>query len=75
MFNAREFADGHALYAFNFSLDMWDEPHLKLQEQGNIIEIKFAEPSVKIIFVFEYAEFENIIENSKSHHVLCDFPN
>ena len=55
---------------------MSDGPHLNLQQQGNIrIEIKFAEAIKKIISVFVYAEFENIIEISKTRHVLCDFPN
>ena len=71
-----DFANGHALYAFDLSPDLCDGPHLNLQHQGNLrIEIKFIKPLKSTISVFIYAEFENIIEITKSRHVLCDFPN
>lgn len=72
----QEFANGHTLYAFDLSPDLCDGPHLNLQHQGNLrIEIKFAQSLEKTTTVLIYAEFENIIEISKSRHVICDFPN
>lgn len=71
-----EYADGHTLYAFDLSPDLCDGPHLNLQQQGNLrIEIKFAEDLKTTISVLVYAEFENIVEITKSRHVLCDFAN
>ena len=71
-----EFADGHTIYAFDLTPDMCDGPHLNLQQQGNLrIEIKFDSALTQTISVLVYAEFENIIEISKSRHVICDFPN
>ena len=71
-----DFASGHTLYAFDLSPDMCDGPHLNLQHQGNLrVEIKFSKALQSTISVFIYAEFENIIEITKSRHVLCDFPN
>ena len=71
-----DFANGHALYAFDLTPDMCDGPHLNLQHQGNLrVEIKFATALQSTISVLVYAEFENIIEITKAHHILCDFPN
>lgn len=71
-----EFAKGHTLYVFDLSPDLCDGPHLNLQHQGNLrVEIKFSQALTSTISVFIYAEFENVIEITKSRHVLCDFPN
>lgn len=71
-----DYAKGHTLYAFDLSPDLCDGPHLNLQHQGNLrVEIKFSSALSSTISVLIYAEFENIIEISKSRHVLCDFPN
>lgn len=71
-----EFANGHTLYAFDLSPDLCDGPHLNLQQQGNVrVEIKFNSSLTKTVSVLIYAEFENIIEITKSRHILCDFPN
>ena len=71
-----EYAQGHVLYAFNLSPDMCDGEHFNLQRQGNLrVEIKFSEAIAQTLSVLIYAEFQNVIEISKSRHVLCDFPN
>lgn len=71
-----DFAKGHTLYAFDLTADMCEGPHLNLQYQGNLrIEIKFSKELATTTTVFIYAEFENIIEITKSRHILCDFPN
>lgn len=71
-----DFANGHALYAFDLSPDLCDGPHLNLQQQGNLrLEIKFSQGLESTVCVLIYAEFENIIEITKSRHILCDFPN
>lgn len=71
-----EFANGHTLYAFDLTPDLCDGPHMNLQHQGNLrIEIKFSKALEKTISVLIYAEFENVIEITKSRHVLCDFAN
>lgn len=71
-----EFAKGFTLYAFDLSADLCDGPHLSLQQQGNLrLEIKFSKALQKTISVLIYAEFENVIEITKSRHVLCDFAN
>ena len=74
--NREEFALGHTLYAFDLTPDMCDGPHLNLQQQGNLrVELKFSKELEETLSVLIYAEFENIIEISKSRHVLCDFAN
>lgn len=71
-----EFAKGYALYAFDLTPDLCEGPHLNLQHQGNLrVEIKFSKALTKTISVLMYAEFENVIEITKSRHVLCDFGN
>lgn len=71
-----EFAKGHTLYAFDLSPDLCDGQHLNLSYQGNLrVEIKFAQALKNTISVLVYAEFESVIEITKSRHVLCDFAN
>ena len=71
-----EYANGYVLYAFDLSPDMCDGEHFNLQRQGNLrVEIKFSEAIAQTLSVLIYAEFQNVIEISKSRHVLCDFPN
>ena len=71
-----EYAKGHVLYAFDLSPDMCNGDHFNLQHQGNLrVEIKFSEQIKHTLSVLIYAEFQNVIEISKSRHVLCDFPN
>jgi hypothetical protein len=71
-----EFSKGYALYTFDLTPDLCDGPHLNLQRQGNLrVEIKFSKALGETISVLIYAEFENVIEITKSRHVLCDFAN
>ena len=71
-----EYAKGHTLYSFDLTPDMCNGDHFNLQHQGNLrVEIKFSEEIKKTLSVLIYAEFQNVIEISKSRHVLCDFPN
>lgn len=71
-----EFAKGYTLFAFDLSADLCNGPHLSLQHQGNLrLEIKFSKALEKTISVLIYAEFENVIEITKSRHILCDFAN
>lgn len=71
-----EFAKGYTLYVFDLTPDMCDGSHMNLQHQGNLrLEIKFSTALEHTISVFVYAEFENIIEITKSRNVLCDFAN
>lgn len=71
-----EFSSGYTLFCFDLSADLCNGPHLNLQHQGNLrLEIKFSKALEKTISVLIYAEFENVIEITKSRHVLCDFAN
>jgi len=71
-----EYAEGYTLFAFDLSPDLCEGPHLNLQHQGNLrVEMKFSQALSKTISVLIYAEFENVIEVTKSRHVLCDFAN
>ncbi|XP_035208189.1 uncharacterized protein F54H12.2-like [Stegodyphus dumicola] len=71
-----EFVKGHVLYAFDLTPDMCDGSHFNLQHQGNLrVEIKFAKALSVTLSVLVYAEFQNVIEITKSRHVLCDFAN
>lgn len=71
-----DYADGHTLFAFDLSPDLCEGPHLNLQRQGNLrVELKFSKALEETISVLIYAEFENVIEITKSRHVLCDFGN
>lgn len=71
-----EFSKGHTLYAFDLTPDLCNGPHLNLQHQGNLrVEVKFSKALEKTISLLIYAEFENVIEVTKSRHVLCDFAN
>lgn len=71
-----EFSNGYTLFAFDLTPDLCDGPHLNLQRQGNLrVEIKFLQALNKTISVLIYAEFENVIEITKTRHVLCDFTN
>lgn len=72
--NREEFTKGYTLYAFNLLPDVYQGNHLNLIQQGNLrIEIKFAKALPKTISVLVYAEFQNMIEITKSRNVLCDF--
>ena len=72
-----EFSKGYTFYMFDLTPDMcMDGSHLNLQQQGNVrVEIKFSRALEKTISVLIYAEFENVIEITKSRQVLCDFAN
>jgi hypothetical protein len=71
-----EYAKGHVLYAFDLTPDLCDGSHFNLQHQGNLrLELKFSEPLTKTLSVLIYAEFQNVIEITKSRHILCDFAN
>lgn len=72
--NRDEFAQGYTLYAFDLTPDLCDGNYLNLINQGNLrIEIKFAVALPKTISVLVYAEFQNMIEITKSRSVICDF--
>jgi len=71
-----EYAKGHVFYSFDLTPDMCNGDHFNLQHQGNLrVEIKFAEEIQQTLSVLIYSVFQNVIEISKSRHVLCDFPN
>lgn len=71
-----EFGQGYTLYAFDLTPDMCDGGHMNLIHQGNLrVEIKFGKALVKTVSVLIYAEFQNIIEITKSRSILCDFSN
>lgn len=71
-----DYALGHTLFSFDLSADLCDGPHLNLQHQGNLrVEIKFSKALAKTISILVYAEFENVIEVTKTRQILCDFPN
>lgn len=71
-----DYAKGHVLYAFDLTPDMCDGSHFNLQQQGNLrVEMKFSEAITKTLSILVYAEFQNVIEISKSRHILCDFAN
>lgn len=71
-----EFVKGYTLYAFDLTPDLCDGGHMNLIHQGNLrVEIKFSKALEKTISVLIYAEFQNIIEITKSRSILCDFAN
>lgn len=71
-----DYAKGHVLYAFDLTPDLCDGSHFNLQHQGNLrVEMKFSEALTKTLSVLIYAEFQNVIEITKSRHILCDFAN
>ncbi|XP_054708218.1 uncharacterized protein F54H12.2-like [Uloborus diversus] len=71
-----QFARGTTLYNFDLSADLCNGPHLNLQHQGNLrVEIKFSTAIEETLSLLIYAEFQNVIEITKSRHVLCDFAN
>ena len=66
-----DFAKGHTLYGFDLNPDLCDGPHLNLQHQENLrLEIKFSKALEHTISLFMYAEFENVVEVTKSRHIL-----
>ncbi|GBM28476.1 Uncharacterized protein F54H12.2 [Araneus ventricosus] len=71
-----EFSKGYAIYSFDLTPDLCDGSHFNLLHQGNLrVEAKFARALEETVSVLVYAEFQNIIEITKSRHVLCDFAN
>ncbi|GBL98959.1 hypothetical protein AVEN_15813-1 [Araneus ventricosus] len=71
-----EFSKGYAIYSFDLTPDLYDRSHLNLLHQGNLlVEAKFPRALEETVSVLVYAEFQNIIEITKSRHVLCDFAN
>ncbi|GBM22488.1 Uncharacterized protein F54H12.2 [Araneus ventricosus] len=71
-----EFSKVYAIYSFDLTPDLCDGSHFNLLHQGNLrVEAKFARALEETVSVLVYAEFQNIIEITKSRHVLCDFAN
>lgn len=71
-----EYVNGHTLFAFDLTADLCSGGHLNLQHQGNLrVEAKFSKALEETISFLVYAEFENVIEITKSRQVLCDFGN
>lgn len=72
--NRDEFSKGYTLYAFDLTPDLCDGSHLNLIHQGNLrVELKFAKSLPKTVSMLIYAEFQNVLEITKSRSVLCDF--
>lgn len=72
--NSDEYAQGYTLYSFDLSPDLCDGNYMQLLQQGNVrVELKFSKPLVKTLSILIYAEFQNVIEITKSRSVLTDF--
>lgn len=72
--NRDEYAKGYTLYAYDLTPDLCNNDHMNLIQQGNLrIEMKFATVLSKTITVLVYAEFQNVIEITKSRNIICDF--
>lgn len=69
-----EYSKGYTLFAFDLTPDLCDGGRMNLIHQGNLrVEIKFEKALTKTISVLIYAEFQNVIEITKTRNIICDF--
>jgi hypothetical protein len=71
-----DFANGHALYAFDLSPDLSDGDHFNLTRYKTVrLDMKFATALPHTVTVVAYAEFENLIEIDRNRNAAFDFHN
>ena len=65
---------GYSLFAFDLTPDYDDDDHYPIIKHGNLrLEINFANTLANAINIIVYAEFDNIIEITKSKNIQMDY--
>ena len=69
-----EFAQGYSLFAFDLSPDASDGAHLNPIQTGSVrLELQFQNPLPSTVNLIVYAEWDSMLEITKSRHVIADF--
>ncbi|XP_072051654.1 uncharacterized protein F54H12.2-like [Amphiura filiformis] len=72
---AREdYAGGYTLFAFDLSPDASDDAHLNLLRNGSVrLELQFQVPLPNTVNLVVYAEWDSMLEITKSRSIVIDY--